>query len=585
MRRVVGHSAESRDSWLVPLIEWTRLEPGQVEAVVSMLVNREHPTSVRITPSRGDGGVDILARRQGPTGGDVVYQVKSFTNRVKQREKNSIEESLTTLGTDERWAGLSIEEWHLVTPLNPSPEAETWLHGLGEAAGITTVWQGLDHVEQLAARYPDVVDYYLHDGQARIAAAQAEVLSLVGVEHVSNGLSAEDVTERIRRALGVLDHDPHYRFEVQFGEGALPAPRDRDGLVMSCFRGHRTAEWWVGIDVIARCAASTEVQPITINGTVNVEPDTALADEWDAFMTYGAPVTLPSGTFTGEVNAPGGLGGPLADAVLRTGPTLDADVGDDPEMHLEVLDTERRVIAAVDIDRVERSRGMVGVGLRAVLQETNGIFTIEDRYNLFENRGSRNVSIGEITGLPVEAARAGVEVLANLHAPNQLRISRRHTPPERGIVDVNIGFDWQEDQAANLGATLRILQTLCEIQAGTSSVLRTPDFARVPREQFRDWRVAAALLRGEEVTGTYPEGHALTIDLESEVTPGEEPLGISLPHTVLVDDQVADLGRYEVWLESPTLLGRQVNPEGGISHTFTTPDRTVVWRRPDPTDD
>ncbi|MDF9878820.1 hypothetical protein [Cellulosimicrobium cellulans] len=43
-------------------VEWTRLEGNDVEAVVSMFVNRERPRSVQITPSQGDGGVDILDR-------------------------------------------------------------------------------------------------------------------------------------------------------------------------------------------------------------------------------------------------------------------------------------------------------------------------------------------------------------------------------------------------------------------------------------------------------------------------------------------------------------------------------------------
>ena len=74
----------------------------------------------------------------------------------------------------------------------------------------------------------------------------------------------------------------------------------------------------------------------------------------------------------------------------------------------------------------------------------------------------------------------------------------------------------------------------------------------------------------------------MTIDLATEVTPGEEGLGISLPHTVLVDDQVVDLGRYELWLENPTLVDRRESPEG-MAHTFTTADRSFIWRRHDPT--
>ena len=352
---------------------------------------------------------------------------------------------------------------------------------------------------------------------------------------------------------------------------------------MHSLRGDRAADRWVAIDVIARCAASVEVQPITIDGTVKIEPGTALAEQWQAFVTYGAPVTLPAGSFSGEVTAPAGLGGSLDGAILRTGPAADAELGDNPEMLFEVLDPTAHVLASADIERVERSQGVGGI--RAVLREIHGIFTIEDRYNLAEPHASRNFSIGDITGLPVEVARAGVEFVFHLHEPNQLRISPRHTPPERGIVDANIGFDWEEERIANLGPVLRILETLCEIQAASSTVLRTPDFTGVPREQFKNWRIAAALLRGEEITGTYQEGYGLTVDLATEVTPGQEGLGISLPHRVLVDDQVVDLGRYELWLENPTLINRRESSDGGIAHTFTTADRSFSWRRQEPTGD
>jgi hypothetical protein len=53
-------------------IEWTRRDGDDVEAVVAMFVNRERPNSTRITPSRGDGGVDIVDRGAASDGRDEV---------------------------------------------------------------------------------------------------------------------------------------------------------------------------------------------------------------------------------------------------------------------------------------------------------------------------------------------------------------------------------------------------------------------------------------------------------------------------------------------------------------------------------
>lgn len=127
-------------------VEWTRLEGGQVEAVVAMFVNRERPDSVRISPSRGDGGVDILDRRAGPDGSDVVYQVKRFTGPLSSRQKGEVAKSLETLLDDKRWVDLAVGEWILVMPWDPTPEAEQWLQGLEHPRmrrGMRKIWRGL----------------------------------------------------------------------------------------------------------------------------------------------------------------------------------------------------------------------------------------------------------------------------------------------------------------------------------------------------------------------------------------------------------------------------------------------------------
>src|SRR5699024_2185377 len=109
----------ARDTGSMTLIEWTRLAGDTVEALVALLVNVEHPTSVRITPSRGDGGVDILHRDGAGEGRDVVYQVKRYTEPVAAREKVEIQQSLTRLSSDSRWNDLNVTHWRLVMPWNP----------------------------------------------------------------------------------------------------------------------------------------------------------------------------------------------------------------------------------------------------------------------------------------------------------------------------------------------------------------------------------------------------------------------------------------------------------------------------------
>ena len=561
------------------LIEWTRLEPGQVEAVVAMFVNREHPGSTRITPSRGDGGVDILDRSAGKTGGDVVYQVKRYTDGFTASQKSSVKDSWDTLRSDPRWEDLRVEEWHLVMPWDPSSEAELWLQKLVKGSGVSATWRGLGFVEQLAAKFPDVVDYYLNGGAARIREAQAEVLTLMGLDNVGTATSTQEVTERVQRALGVLDHDPHYRFEFRFGAGPLPTPLvDRPALVLHTVQGRHDGGGWTTVDVIARCAASVDVEPITISGRFEAEPGTALAKAIEEFFEYGAPVQAED-AFTGELTAPAGLGGELTSATVRVGPAIAADLGDNTELHLDVLGPDDAVVASVDVDRTERSQG-IGGGIRAVLREVNGVFELEERWNLVKQTESRHVRSGAITGLPVRGALPGIQFLTELKSSNRIRISSRHAAPTQGFIDEHTDFGWDHEQIGGLFAVRRILEALNVIQDHTGTVIRVPEFPKVDPSQFRAWRVAAAMLQGRELTATIPEGHALTIELGSEIEV-ENSVAVSMPWSVTIDDQVIDLGRYELLLEEPAIVDR--GPvDNGFSYTFTTKDNKFTQRRGSP---
>lgn len=558
-------------------VEWTRLEGNDVEAVVAMFVNREHPRSVRITPSIGDGGVDIVDPRAGPEGTDDVYQVKKYTGPLTARQRSEVEGSLRTFTSDERWADLRLGTWYLVAPWNPTPEAYNWLKELAEKYRLSAVWHGLTYVEQLAAKYPDVVDYYLHGGATRIEAAYQAVMALDRVDRDGGALEVPEVVRRIQKALPSLDTDPHYRYELRFGEGQLPAGPQRPGLVMTTIVGQGKAGRWAAVDVIARCAASTAVRPITIKGKFLVGSGDPFAEALSDFHAFGVPFTSPEGLYEGEIDAPGGLGGRLEGATVTSfGAT--SDLGDNPELHLEVLDPGGAVLASADLLRVERSKGTTGI--RVVLQEVNGIFTLEDRYNLKERTGSRNIRFGRFTGAPVTAAFAALTFLTHCKPPNVGRLSVRHTPPERGVLDPNVGFAWPDDEAEHLAAMFRLTEDLLTIQKNTSAVVRVPDVDELTAQQVAQWRFVASVLRDEDVTRIYPEGHQLLIELAEEL-PDSDLAGsvtITIPLTVDIDRETLDLGRVGVVLDNPTILQR-IPQEDGIMHAFTTPDRSVRYQR------
>ncbi len=348
---------------------------------------------------------------------------------------------------------------------------------------------------------------------------------------------------------------------------------DRPGLVLSYVAGDTKTERWAIVDVIARCAASTQERPVTVDGALRLKPGSEAEKAYQDFLTYGAPFTSPAGAYYGQIDAPGGLGGPLEGATVSIGSVL--EIGDNPQLHLEVLGSDGKVLGGVNLNRLERSQGAGGV--RIILEEGHRVFTLEDRYNLDDRTGTRSLRFGDIVGTPVTAVAQALTFVSHCHPPNAGRLSIRHTPPERGVADPNIGVLHDEEARAHVGRMVKLARMLVAFQERSSTVITFPDLDRVPAEQLRDWQFAYSLLQGHEVVGTYPEGDAVfaEFDVGTEVSEGD--VVIAMPLTVTVGGQVIEFGTMHVELELTVLVDRR-EIDGRIFHVFQTPDRIMKHR-------
>jgi hypothetical protein len=609
-------------------VAWERYEGNDVEAVVAMMVNREHPNSVRITPSRGDGGVDILDRRTATDGGDVVYQVKRYTRPLTAAQKAEVSDSLERVfdpeKRDSRWQDLRVTEWRLVTPWDPTPEAYTWLQGLAAPYSVTVYWDGLTHVEQLAAKYPDVIDYYLHGGRSAIQQAYQNAMALMGMS--ASAAADEDrddgdgspavpgVVARIEEALGVLRHDPHYLYELRFGHGDPPIV-ERPALVFSWFRIDPATSTWQAVDVLARCAASLDERPITVQGKVRAEEGSDLADQLKDFAEFGTPFTSTAGAFDGVIDAPGGLGGDLVDATLRISPVADDDLGEGTQLRLEVLDPDGGPLVEVNADRIERSGGKLG--LRVVLAEVNGIFELTQRFILRPAEATAQELAGEtaeesveepisnelagesrqrdvapggepvadsratfslqpFTGKPVASVRPALDFLAAYRSPNRFRVSRRHAPAGRGIsdaipalVDPEVGI-----QLEGLAMVVRVLDTL---QQHTDVVINVPDLDELAGERPQTWAVVVAVLEGNAVETQLRKGTRIDLVLESDASPPDGSFTVPVPLDVVIGDQTVNFGTGLMTVTDPELLDELDAENGGKLYRYRASKDQVTY--------
>ncbi|MBF4549362.1 restriction endonuclease [Pseudoclavibacter sp. VKM Ac-2888] len=518
-------------------IPWTRLEGGDVEAVVALLVNRKRPNSIRITPSTGDGGVDILEKGAAPGGGDVVYQVKKYAEPLTSKQKSEIHSSFTTLKSTPRWDRLNVEEWKLVTPWNPTPETYAWFDDLEpEQPGLTRIWHGLDYVEGLAAEYPAVIDYYLGDGETAILRAFRTISQYSDLEDAPSPM---DLATRFADARRVLDDDPLYAYDYETGHGPLPKRfGTRTGLIMTVARTDDASNTsWTAVHVIARCAESQNLRPVTLEGKIVVPAgDEKLEAALESFAGYGAPFTSPHGSFQGKLDAPGGLSAELTGASLQLSPTT-SEVGD--PLRLEVLSPEGDVLASVEAIRRDVSSG--GLGVRILLEERYKTFTLEDRYH---SEGSlvRAIGQGDFAGQGVLDVQRGLRFLSVCRPPNEGRISHAHTPEGRGVLDRNLCVDWPEDLTQALHVTMDAVDLLVEIQKRTDARVLTPDFSSISGDNLAHWRFVVGLLSGQSYARPVSPDGRFYIELAHSVVLPTGSFTLTSPLVAEVGDQRIALG-------------------------------------------
>src|SRR5689334_9477491 len=146
-------------------INW-ELEPGEKieEFVAAMLLLRHAGPGNRITPSRGDRGVDV---RLTDPDGIRFFQVKRYSRPLTGTQKTQTEQSWTTFLTQAA-PHAPVKSWTLVCPWNPTNEALEWLETLTANAQFPTDWMGRATLEAMAAENPALVEFYFGDGGERL---------------------------------------------------------------------------------------------------------------------------------------------------------------------------------------------------------------------------------------------------------------------------------------------------------------------------------------------------------------------------------------------------------------------------------
>lgn len=500
-RGLAGSGQPFGQNGTMPRVEWTRYPGEDVETLVAVMLLRERPRAARMRPSQGDGGIDVITPRESAP--PIVDQIKSFASgALTAGRKRQIKKSLARVRTE---LSDEVGEWNLVLPMDHTREQLRWFASLD--APFKKNWRGLTFLEGLVAKYPEVVDYYIHGGRERVARHAADLLRLdslhidlltgreVDIPAVTSALAA--ASEAINRM------DPHYRYEFRIGTLQPGAPSNPAGWVFSHSAGLQSGTT-VMIDIFARFDQATELRPIPIN--VTLQPQTS-EDEAaaQAFFDYGDEVELSA-----EVRMPEGLPGGLPDLsgqgrirIVQHQPS------NRPDIELQVIDEGNATLATLPVRVTSSGQGLAG--LRFSATDGSGAVQVDGRTSSAQRRATFNYSIqlDHLEGQPVRACLEVVRFTTALREPNRLALAFQHggvfatSEPISGAV-------FADDESA----LLALLTDLSTLQQCCPAPLRwNSDEAA---DEQRDIIECAALLRGEAVEGTWT-------DFQAEMLPDGRP--------------------------------------------------------------
>lgn len=491
-------------------VEWTRQSADDVEATIALFLSAEFPHAERITPSRGDGGIDVLVRGED---GSRIYQVKSFTERLTAGRKRQISDSVDRLATDPRLARMTIREWHLVMPRDPTLENKKWLSQLVTDHGLPEpVWDGLTRCDLWAAKYPHVVDYYLHGGRDRISTAAGNLINLAALKCLSPtdaaSLEVSGISDSLSRAMRYLnEEDPFYRYSIRVSPGPSPdlakdLAAGRPLTVPGCalMTSWSNESMHVEVGVFPKNSLALELSPINGRVEFTAMVGTAEAQALEDFAKYGSPMSGVDISLS-ELEAPAGLGGAFKSGRGGFGPPQTPE-GESEMTRLVVLSPAGDEVQTLMARRVYSVHGQPHDGeIRGAetLFKTDDGTTIRFRFDLPDGQIGVHFTTGDIRDRVVVELLPSLRFLAAFGAPNCLTIARRFGPLPTESTPIpqppSEGIKWLLEVAECLGA----LQDL------SSEPIRMPDPEALDEGGIDGIWIASQLARGVEFYATVPQ--------------------------------------------------------------------------------
>lgn len=557
-------------------VEWAALSGDEVEAVLSNLLYNDNPRAVRVRPSQGDYGIDVLVPHDSSTQVRDVYQIKKFATNLTANQKTQIEISFKRVLIGFVRKDVPLGDWYLAMPLNPTLENLQWFQGLPKEAiddlfaDETTAltedeqnriitwwkdpdriieWKGLDYCEALVSRYWFVPDYYLHGGRERLRAAVSDVarilqrdLEITPASDSTSVLTPAEVAEHLHRLQSALDGDPHFRYGIALEPGPLPLLAV-PGLIAATQKTGADGST-ITFKIYARHAEALTQRPIPISLRIEFQEGSDEERAFEEWRRFGKPLSLDKAVI--DADLPGGLGGTMTGAasITQSNP-------EEFELRYRIVGPNGEVLAETSLE-VSLTRGMDNTGAWSRGTDRSGFLKLETLADKSDTSVQMSISLGDLAGQEPTMVLPAVEFVANFARPATLMVAPKYGPFHRA-------GEVPSAEAPYPMFVYRYVRALAIIQTRTPIPITIPDLATVARSEIQDAIRAAALIEGKTLVREWDE---LTIELEPKealdvAEHDHYELAVSRPLVINVGEQKIDLGSVELVMLSARLEARE----------------------------
>ncbi|MEU4709970.1 hypothetical protein AB0G00_26445 [Nocardia salmonicida] len=558
---------------VVARVPWSTLSGDEVEAVVSNLLYNEYPRSLRIRPSQGDYGIDIVVPRAGRVG-EVwdIYQVKKFATNLDSSQKEQIDKSFRRLMIGLVRRQIPVGDWYLVLPLDPTIENDKWLAAMPDRViadmfaarpklpksaeenenpltdgerqiieqwraepGRIIDWKGLNACEAWVSKHWYVTDYYLNGGAERLRSAVAEVGKILqrDVQLVPSGtqtsvLTPVEIAEHLRRLQSALDGDPHFRYGISLDPRAPEIITNDQGLIAAT-QMVATDGSCLTFRIYKRFDESLAERPIPIKLKFAVDDarfDQAAYDRW---RKYGTGLSAPAAV---EMDLPGGLGGNTDTAMISINPSVEDRAR---EIRIRVVAEDGSEQAPPVRFSMTSSIGPDKTGVFSKGTDASGLMRTQGQFDAESGIGELAFSLSKLSGAEIGDAWPVVALTAAIVYPNTVQIADkyglfhnlRQVPESLQLIEPRI---------------VVFLRALHTIQSQVSKPIRIPNFDNLTVSEMREVISAATMIEGRVALATWTE-FEIPADIAAQLDPdGYYEIELIGKFEIKFDEQIIALG-------------------------------------------